>query len=525
MPCKQCRATLPLLKTRWLCKKDRKRVLLTMEPGDKQPGVVFDVQTDVPRNGGNPAQRRENDRRIGAGTMSRTGATCPCCGAIMTMGDIRLEGRAGRLGAVMTAVVVDGPKGKEYRLPTDHERTATDVTEDRLQALYADIPFGLPDEPIIEDTKRNTWCVPYGLNSWRKLFTNRQLLALGEFVRELHNVRAHLDCYPTEWKEALIAMSSPIISRMADRGSTVASWTNDRETIRSTFAGFKLPVTWDFSEFAPLSDTTGGFIQSVEWVSKVCDHLQKTVNSAMSGESVLGSAVACPVTGVDVIVTDPPYYDAIGYSVLMDFFYVWLRRSTNGLSSAMDVNFRESLGPKWNHDTGDGELIDDASRFGGDRGLSKQNYEEGMARSFQSCHAALGSEGRLVVVFANKHPDAWETLVAALIRSGFVVDGSWPVQTEMSNRTRSLGSAALSSSVWLVCKKRAPTRPGWDAAVLSEMRKNITQQLRDFWGRRDSWARLCVGGDRSGLGGLQQAPGGEEGERPGSAHDGIGVPA
>ena len=491
VPCKLCRATLPLLKTRWLCKKDNKRVLLTMDlsaerqaqagPDAERTGVVFGVQADVPRNGGNPAQRREHDRRIGAGTMSRTGATCPRCETIMTMDDIRYEGRAGRLGAVMTAVVVDGQRGKEYRLPTDDERAATEVTEEQLQALYADIPFGLPDEPIMEDAKRNTWCVPYGLNSWRKLFANRQLLAIGEFVRALRNVQVQIASYPGEWKEALVAMCSPIISRMADRGSTVASWTNDRETIRSTFAGFKLPVTWDFTEFAPLSDTTGGFVQSVDWVAKVCEHLQGSVESSRSGEGVLGSAIACPVNGVDVIVTDPPYYDAIGYSVLMDFFYVWLRRTTHGLSCEIDSSFHEPLGPKWDHDRRDGELIDDASRFGGDKERSKQNYEEGMARSFQSCHAALGSEGRLVVVFANKHPDAWETLVAALIRAGFVVDGSWPVQTEMSNRTRSIGSAALSSSVWLACKKRAPARPGWDAAVLHEMRENITQQLRDFW--------------------------------------------
>ena len=91
--CKQCRATLPLLKTRWLCKKDNKRVLLDMEPNSDETGVVFAVQRDVPPHGGNTAQRREHDKRIGAGTMSRTGATCPCCGAIMTMSDIRYEGQ------------------------------------------------------------------------------------------------------------------------------------------------------------------------------------------------------------------------------------------------------------------------------------------------------------------------------------------------------------------------------------------------------------------------------------------------
>ena len=119
--CKNCRATIPLLKTRWLCKKDKKRVLLTMEPNTDKTGVVFGIETNVPVKGGNTAQRREHDKRIGTGTMSRSGAKCPCCPAIMTMEDIRLEGQAGRLGEMMTAVVVDGQKGKEYRLPADHE--------------------------------------------------------------------------------------------------------------------------------------------------------------------------------------------------------------------------------------------------------------------------------------------------------------------------------------------------------------------------------------------------------------------
>ncbi len=481
--CKQCRATLPLLKTRWLCKKDRKRVLLTMEPKADQIGVVFGVQSDVPHNGGNAAQRREHDKRIGAGTMSRTGATCPCCGAITTMEDIRFEGRAGRLGAVMTVVVVDGPKGKgkEYRLPMDHERSVAEVTEEQLQALYADIPFGLPEEPIIEDAKRNTWCVQYGKTSWRKLFTNRQLLALGSLVLILRKLMQELDGWPESWREALITNLALVNDRLADYSSAICSWHNGREVIRNTFGRFALPIVWDYTELNPLSDSSGNFLGALDWVSKVCEHLQKSVDSARSGESICASAITCPTDSVDLILTDPPYYDAIGYSVLMDFFYVWLRRSTHGLSAKVESVFSDALGPKWDHGTSDGELIDDASRFGGDRERSKQNYEDGMARSFRSCHAALGPNGRLVVVFANKHPNAWETLIAALIRAGFVVDGSWPIQTEMSNRTRSLGSAALASSVWIVCKKRPPARPGWDTTVLNEMRDNITQQLRDFW--------------------------------------------
>ena len=478
--CKQCRAELPLLKTRWLCKRETKRVILTMAPNPERTGVVFGVESDVPQNGGNTAQRRENDRRIGAGTMSRTGAACPCCGAIMTMEDIRLEGRAGRLGTVMTSVVVDRLRGKEYRLPTDLEREAAEVSEERLQALYVDIPFGLPDEPL-PSKKALGFRVPlYGFDTWRKLFTNRQLLAMGEFVLAVRELMQELDGWPEVWREAVIAYLALVTDRLADYSSGICSWNNGRELVRDTFARFALPVVWDYTEVNPLSDSSGNFLGSVEWVSRFVTHALKLAESANRPDVKSGSVMG--VSGeYDAIITDPPYYDAIPYSDCMDFFYVWMRRSTHELDSETDATFRGPLGPKWDHASADGELIDDASRFDGDQKRSKQNYEDGMARAFEACHSALTSEGRLVIVFANKQPDAWETLVGALIRAGFVVDSSWPIQTERNARVRALTSAALASSVWLVCRKRPAGRPGWDNSVLEEMRLNITQRLHDFW--------------------------------------------
>ena len=140
--CKQCRAELPLLKTRWLCRKDNKRVLLTMERNPDGPGVVFGVQPGVPQNGGNGAQRREHDKRIGADTMSRAGAKCPVCGAITAMSDLRYEGHSGRLGAVMTRRGGGRPQGQG--IPPTHgaRNRGAAVSEERLQALFADIPFG-----------------------------------------------------------------------------------------------------------------------------------------------------------------------------------------------------------------------------------------------------------------------------------------------------------------------------------------------------------------------------------------------
>ena len=414
--------------------------------------------------------------------MSRTGATCPCCGAIMTMSDIRYEGQSGRLGTVMTAVVVDGPKGKEYRLPTEHEREVAEVSEERLQALYADIPFGLPEEPIFEDAKRSTWCVQYGLNSWRKLFTNRQLCAIGTLInsiRMMHESKSALRDF--DFVNPITAMLIISLDRAINYMSTLCIWESVAAEIKQTFLRFALPLVWDYAEGNPLGTADRLFAGGFSNVGRVLDSMGSIDFKECAAATILCQSAIQPVEQHDLIITDPPYYDAIPYSDLMDFFYVWLRRSVLRLSPEIDAVFADDLGPKWDYESDDGELIDDANRFDGDKGLSKQNYEDGMARAFKTCHNALRQNGRLVVVFANKKPDAWETMVAALIRSGFVVDGSWPIATEMRGGIRNYGRASLGSSIWLVSRKRPPGRPGWDNIVLGEMRENITQKLRDFW--------------------------------------------
>jgi adenine-specific DNA methylase len=487
--CKGCRASIPLLKTRWLCRKDDKRVVLHMRPNETRTGVEFSVETDVPHGCRGAAQRREHDRRIGGGTMSRSGATCPVCKvAIMTMEDIRVEGRAGQLGTLMTAVVVDGKSGKEYRAPTSREIAAAEMAKDLIPSLYDRVPYGKPEEPTPKGgsgASRAFSVDGYGFDRWSTLFTDRQLVALGVFLEKSRAAGEAMRAqgYPPDWVEAIVALLAMMLDRLANQGSSVARWNQGGEKIEGTFARFALPMLWDFAEVNPLGETSGGYLSALDWVALAVDHCLAAVSEAPSPRLACQSATQAMDGGdIDIVVTDPPYYDAIPYSDLMDFFYVWLRRSLAGLSPAIDAAFREALGPKWDAETGDGELIDDSSRFGGDGRRSKAAYEAGMARAFEACHRALRPEGRMVIVFAHKHPDAWETLVSAIIRAGFVVDASWPIQTERAARTRSLSSAALSSSVWLVCRRRPEaSRPGWDTRVLEEMRGRIYTRLREFW--------------------------------------------
>jgi putative DNA methylase len=481
--CKNCRATIPLLKTCWLAKKDAKRVLLRLMPKPEKSSVEFIVETDVPMAGGNNAQKREHDRNLGQGTVSRAGAWCPCCGkpgtVAMESEDIRAEAVAGRMGSEMTAVVTDGPDGKEYRLPAETERGT--LPESEVERAFTNVPFGVPTERVPAGGSRQGGGSPftvhlYGMRSWGSLFTNRQLVGMAGILKGTRRSR------PIEFHEAIRCYLAVALDRLADYNSTLCTWDPNGEYLTHTFQRFALPIKWDFCEVNPLSDTTGSYSGGLDWVARYIEHACNAAAEQPAPVIFSQSVLTASGESVDLVLTDPPYYDAIPYADLADFFYIWLRRTLTGLSKDFDIAFADDLSPKWDREINDGELTDDPSRHGGDAAVSKRVYEDGMTRAFVVAADRLTPVGRLVIVFANKQPDAWETLVSALIRAGFVVDGSWPIQTEMGTRARAQSSAALASSVWLVCRKRdRTTRPGWDNVVLEEMRKSIAQQLREFW--------------------------------------------
>jgi adenine-specific DNA methylase len=487
--CKNCRKTIPLLKTMWLAKtKNGNRVALKLNIQNEE--LVFNVWTSVPVEGHSKAEKLAYDAKIGQGTMSKTGVTCPYCQNIMTMDDLRREGKASRLDQIMIAVVYEGPNGKEYRLPTSEELAVTQISQAELDSVFQDVPFGIPNEPTPKGgngAARAFSVDGYGFSTFYKLFTSRQLLSLGTFVRiirqamELSLTKASKWGYSTQWLEAIGTYLSLSFDKTLNISSTICSWDKTIQKIRQTFARFALPITWDFVENSLIHDVSGSFQAQLDWVLKCIEFTMKSTKNA-SGLNITRQSATQPTGQLfEAIVTDPPYYDSIPYSDCMDYFYVWLKRLTSG--SIIDQSlFSEFLSPKWNHETQDGELIDDANRHGNNKHASQQAYENGMAKSFSQFFDSLTPNGRLVVVFAHKNPTAWESLASAIIRAGFVVTASWPIQTEMPNRTRGHSSAALSSSVWLVCRKRPTTTPpGWDTKVLELMETNITTKLREFW--------------------------------------------
>jgi adenine-specific DNA methylase len=314
------------------------------------------------------------------------------------------------------------------------------------------------------------------------MFTERQLVALGTLVAASREGRALMGCaYDGIWSEAVLAYLACGVDRFVDFANVNVQWKIDADTINHALVRFAIQITWDFAEGNPLGDCAGAYKLCINRIATGIDTLAQ-LPGGIKPPSIIHASAQMPAPKADLVVTDPPYYDAIPYSDLMDWFYVWLRRLVCDLTPAHQAAMQSPLGPKWDAVKQDGELVDDECRHGGNIEGSKRAYEDGMAQAFRRCAEALAEDGRLVVVFANKSPDAWETLAAAVLRAGFIVDGSWPIQTEQPSRMRGLSSAALASSVWLVCKKRPEmAKPGWDNNVLEEMRANIAIKLRDFW--------------------------------------------
>ena len=500
IPCQdpQCGATVPLLKTLWVCKKPEKTLPDTPENRNRPDFLrlkKLKKQTKVIINGKRalrlcPDFKTKRVRfeivvpkdadDVGQPTMSGATATCPFCGSQQPGDYIKRCGHEGKLKAQMTTVVYQEESGKEYRPPTQREINVAEISKETLEAIANQIPHGLPEESLpASDTSGagRAFTVPiYGFKGWSDLFTPRQLLTLMTFVKWTSAARVDMEKYgySLEWMEAIEAYLAINVDRLADYGSTICIWETYASEVKHTFGRFALPVTWDFAEGNPLSDQTRYYKGAIEYIGRF---LTKTLSGLQSGqpcpEIVNLTAQMLNDKSVNAIITDPPYYDAIPYADLSDFFYVWLRRS---VGDRFPDAFAEPLTPK------PAELVQHSGRFDGDNEVAKAFYEDGMADSFRTAYQSLSEDGLMVTVFAHKNPDAWETLTTAMIGAGLIVTASWPIGTEMRGGIRNLNRASLATSLWLVCRKRSTNaRVGYYSNFKTEMQEQITERLRYFW--------------------------------------------
>lgn len=447
---------VPLASTFMLSTKPGKETYV--HPVVENGGYRFTVRVGKPKdavaakNGTKAAGRGANFRCVMSGT--------PVPGAY-----IKAEGMAGRMGARMMAVVAEGDRGRVYIAPTPAMETLARTAQ----------PAWKPEGEI---AKRMTGgnCTPYGLTSWGDLFTDRQLVALKTFADLVQEVRerVEVDAVAAGWPEGRMTLEagatgaaayaeaigvylSFALSRSVDRGSTACSWDNSpkMEALRNTFGRQAIPMVWDFAEGNLFSESSGCWMNNVEWGAKAIGSLP----GGMTGIATQADAASQDISRDKLVSTDPPYYDNIGYADLSDFFYVWLRSSQRSVFPDLFA----TLGvPKAE------ELVATAYRHGG-KEQAEDFFLDGMTLAMHHLAAQAHPGFPITIYYAFKQAEkdsdegtastGWDTFLAAVIKAGFSISGTWPMRTELGNRMIGSGTNALASSIVLVCRPRAATAP------------------------------------------------------------------
>ena len=460
-----CGATIPLVKQLWLCKKNSHKVAMKMTPNPETKQCDFKI-----------IEGNEIDFDPSQGTMRRGDTTCPHCHTVASVEYLREESCAGRVNQQLMTVVTNlsGISGKRYRTGTGTDletyNKAKIVLEETKKNYGEDI---IPDEPITKNARGQISPPIWGLDQWGKLFNERQALSLATFSRQVQNAIKQIQkTDDSEYPVAVGSYLSCMLDRLVDKSSNLCVWNSPGEKLEHVFGRQALPMVWDYGEVNPLSGMMGDWISAYQWVYR------SVVGNSFpmpTGFCYRASAANIPIENNKLasVITDPPYYDAVPYSDLSDYFYVWLKRSIGKLYP--DI-FSTPLTPKKQ------EMIQAAQRHGGDHNVAARAYEEMMVSAFKDIRRVLYNSGLCCVMFAHKTTTAWETLIAGLIRSGLLVTGSWPIRTEMQARMVARNTAALASSVTLVCRKRAENAGEgfWDE-VQQELREVANERLNFFW--------------------------------------------
>jgi adenine-specific DNA methylase len=422
-----CGAEVPLIRSLWLSK--RQSIGLEMKPQRKR--LEFQLK------------HRATEKNLQSGTVKRGTVTCPCCGFTTSRQHVEHQIKKREVQPTLLAVVLEGVgSGKKYRLPTENDRKA--IARAKTKVESRDLHAWIPNEDL--PYLRSIFNVHiYGINKWNLLFDARQKLALATLTRIVSRLSKQLAESGSNTAQAVAVCLALAVDRLADFNSNIARWANHRETSAATFGRQALGMVWDYCETVPLSNSTGSLLGSVDWICRVCEALASVSLSKGHAEQASAAAHPLPDDSASILFTDPPYYDAVPYANLADFFYVWLKRS---LRNVLPDLFKDDETPK------NGEAVQLAERNPIYGYKTKEYFEHLMLDSFRHSRRYVQPNGLGVIVFAHKSTSAWETLLSAVINARWIITASWPIDTEMGNRLRAMDSAALASSVHLVCRPR-----------------------------------------------------------------------
>ena len=458
--------------------------VLSKKPGHEayvQPiieGKSYNFEVKV----GKPPKEAEN------GTKAKgTNFYCLFSNAPITQDYLREKGEKGEIGSRLMSIVCEGNKGRVYLSPVpEHEAIAKSVPDSWR-------PLGEVPPRLTGGT-----CRFYGYDQWYKLFTKRQQLALNTFSDLVQEARtkAIIDAKAagmdddgirlrdggkgaTAYGDAIAVYLAFAVDKCSDYWSNTCTWHTSRETIGHSFGKQALPMAWDYAESNGFCESSGNWQNMTDWISKALTRFP----SGTEGTTQQLSAQGQSISWNKVVSTDPPYYDNVAYADFSDFFYVWMRRNLKEIYPDL---FGTMATPKTE------ELVAIAKRHGG-KDAAEKFFLDGMTEAMHNLAVLAHPAFPITIYYAFKSSDTdekgtgntgWETFLAAVLKAGFEIAGTWPMSTEMAARRVAVNSNALASSIILVCRKRAEDAMETDRRdFLNELRETMPGALRDMMGK------------------------------------------
>lgn len=455
---------VPLCSSYWLSKRPGAKAWIEpiIEPGTVEYKFVVKV--------GEPSENIL--KSIDSGTKIGRGCKFSCVITDQPIPEehVKAAGKQGALGSRLMAIIAEGRRGRVFLSP---DVCPTPQIEDATLPSNVQDALSKIEAPLADDP-RNLWCLGYGIDSFEKLFTKRQLIGLGtlsDLVGKVgdqlkSDLGDRLDDPNSGYKgydRAIATYLAFAVSRLADLNNTICTWSPvpSKLHVGHLFTRQGIPMAWDFGENNLFSQSGGGWDKTFDFIPKVLDQLPAGINGTAVQRDARYADVDCG-RGSVCVSTDPPYYDNIAYADLSDFFYVWLRAS---LADHYDELLGTMVTPKAS------ELIASPYRHGGNAKASRDYFEDGFDTTFTRLHELRDEDVPLTVFYAFKQSESagttaagdagashastgWETMLSGLIQSGFSIAGTWPVRTEREARTIGIVSNALASSIVLCCRKR-----------------------------------------------------------------------
>lgn len=436
------------------------------------------------------------------GTISNAIVSCLVCGFIIDSNTTRRIFRDDKSNQKLIAVISQkkGTSGKKFRISSETDirnfKKAETFLRKKVDLLFK--KWGLnpiPDEIIhVPLMKKYQFGDPlynynpivlYGITTWGDLFNSRQKLALIIFIEKVRDAFDEMikSGYDVDYAKAILSFLALSISRIADFNSKLCILnTHGSPRIAHTFGSVSLHMMWFYSESNPLSPFGSSWKTTCQKNEKWVQFASNLSNTPATVTQNSATSLSYPDNYFDAIFTDPPYYDMVPYSMLSDFFYVWLKRS---LVHVFPEFFSTPLTPKSNEVINEVPMLRRIDKDQAHKLIktihTSDSFEKNLFESFKEMYRVLKQDGIAIIIYAYRTTSGWEKMIKSLLNSGLVVTASWPINTEMKKRLRAQDSATISSSIYMIARKSEKEPIGFYKEVKNELKKYLDNKLTLLW--------------------------------------------